>query len=135
MKNQTLQDAQAGFYAALNEMFTGNVDPMLAVWSHANDVTYMGPGGEKQVGWQELEPIWREHAAMKLGGNVEPRGESMFESEDIGIYQNEEYGENTNAKGKVESVSIRATNVFRKENGEWKMISHHTDLLPYLAES
>jgi hypothetical protein len=30
-------------------------------------------------------------------------------------------------------VSIRATNIFRKENGVWKMIGHHTDLLPYVA--
>jgi len=28
-------------------------------------------------------------------------------------------------------VSIRATNVFRKEGGQWKMIGHHTDLLPF----
>jgi ketosteroid isomerase-like protein len=32
-----------------------------------------------------------------------------------------------------EKVSIRATNIYRKENGQWKMIGHHTDLLPYLA--
>ena len=32
-------------------------------------------------------------------------------------------------KGKAEKVSIRVTNVFRKENGAWKVIGHHTDLL------
>jgi ketosteroid isomerase-like protein len=31
-------------------------------------------------------------------------------------------------------VSIRATNLFRKENGAWKMIGHHTDLLPFLEK-
>jgi hypothetical protein len=30
------------------------------------------------------------------------------------------------------SVSIRATNLFRKEDGSWKMIGHQTDLLPFL---
>lgn len=134
MKNQTVQQAQDSFYEALNEMFTGNVEPILQVWSHAEDVVYMGPGGGKQVGWKAIEQIWQEHAAMKLGGKIEPRDVSFMEGQEISVVQNIEYGENTNAKGKVEAVSIRATNVFRKEAGEWKMVSHHTDLLPYLAE-
>ncbi len=29
------------------------------------------------------------------------------------------------------AVSLRATNVFSKENGAWKMIGHHTDMLPF----
>ena len=36
------------------------------------------------------------------------------------------------AEGRPLQVSIRATNIFRKEKGEWKMIGHHTDLLPFL---
>ena len=30
--------------------------------------------------------------------------------------------------------SIRATNIFRKEDGQWKMIGHHVDLLPQMAK-
>jgi len=40
-----------------------------------------------------------------------------------------ESGENTNIGGKREKVAIRVTNLFRHENGAWKMIGHHTDLL------
>jgi ketosteroid isomerase-like protein len=53
---------------------------------------------------------------------------------EIAVVSCYEKGENTNAKGETQKVSIRATNIFRKENGEWKMIGHHTDLLPYLAQ-
>jgi ketosteroid isomerase-like protein len=42
-----------------------------------------------------------------------------------------EVGDNV-VDGKPQQVSIRATNTFRKENGQWKMIGHHTDLLPFL---
>jgi ketosteroid isomerase-like protein len=45
-----------------------------------------------------------------------------------------EEGENTNAKGKIEHLKLRATNSFRKEGGQWKMVGHHTDTLPYLAK-
>jgi ketosteroid isomerase-like protein len=43
-------------------------------------------------------------------------------------------GSNLNAQGEPMKVSIRATNIFRKENGQWKMIGHHTDLLPFLEK-
>ncbi|MHC4850946.1 MAG: PAS domain-containing protein, partial [Planctomycetota bacterium] len=60
------------FYVALNRMFTGDLAPMNAIWSHANDVTYMGPVGGFQVGWDAVRKGWEAQAAMKLGGNVEP---------------------------------------------------------------
>ena len=42
------------FYAALNRLFTGDMAPMEALWSHRKDVTYMGPGGGFRVGWDEI---------------------------------------------------------------------------------
>jgi ketosteroid isomerase-like protein len=77
---------------------------------------------------------WEVQAAMKLGGKVEPVDMRITIGKDLAVTQNYEKGENTNADGKTQSVSIRATNLFRKENGKWKMISHHTDLLPYLKK-
>ena len=44
---------------------------MKKVWSHAEDVTYMGPGGGFRVGWSEVLKDWESQAAMKLGGKVE----------------------------------------------------------------
>jgi ketosteroid isomerase-like protein len=44
-----------------------------------------------------------------------------------------EVGENI-VDGNPQNVSIRATNIFRKEGGQWKMVGHHTDLLPFLKQ-
>jgi ketosteroid isomerase-like protein len=46
-----------------------------------------------------------------------------------------EPSENTDAEGKSKKVSIRATSLFRKESGKWKMIGHHTDLLSFAGMS
>ncbi len=131
---QGARQAVAQFYTALNTMFTGELGPMKEVWSHARDVTYMGPGGGFQVGWDQVLAEWEGQAAKKLGGKVEPADIRITVGQDIAIVSDIEKGENTNAAGKVEKVSIRATNLFRKEGGKWKMIGHHTDLLPYLAK-
>lgn len=125
-------DAAGRFYSALNAMFTGDATPMKEVWSHQSDVTYMGPSGGFQVGWERVAPVWDAQAARKLGGAVHPTQMHTVVGGDLAIVSNYEEGENTNAGGKPEKVSIRATNVFRKEQGTWKMIGHHTDLLPFL---
>jgi ketosteroid isomerase-like protein len=131
---KAIREAAGGFYKALNALFKGNPDPMDEVWSHAEDVTYMGPDGVFQLGWPQVSEDWKKQAAKKLGGNVKPAEMHIIASQEIAVVQNYEKGINTNARGKQAKVSIRATNIFRKERGKWKMISHHTDLLPYLKD-
>jgi ketosteroid isomerase-like protein len=130
--HKEILEAAAQFYQALNAMFEGDLTLMKEVWSHADDVTYMGPDGGFQAGWDETLACWERQAAMKLGGVVQPEGMRITVARDIGVTHNYEKGRNTNALGKVEEVSIRATNVFRKEDGQWKLIGHHVDILPYL---
>jgi PAS domain S-box-containing protein len=121
------------FYAALNTLFTGELAPMSEVWSHAADVTYMGPVGGFQVGWEAVQKDWEAQAAMKLGGSVEAVDVYVTAGKELAMVSNYEKGENTNANGEIQKVSIRATNLYRKEDGQWKMIGHHVDLLPQMA--
>lgn len=133
-EEKAVMAATTRFYAALNEMFTGDVKSMTDVWSHKNDVTYMGPVGASQVGWERVRKEWESQAAMKLGGKVEASDMHLVAGTDLAVVSNYEKGENTNAKGETQKVSIRATNVFRKEDGHWKMVGHHVDLLPQMAK-
>jgi len=127
-------NANAQFYAALNAIFAGDVVPMQRVWSHSDDVTYMGPTGGFDRGWNAVLKNWAGQAALKLGGRVEPAEMQVTVGQALAVVSDYEQGENTNADGKVARVQLRATNLFRKEAGHWRMIGHHTDLLPYLAK-
>jgi len=122
------------FYAALNIMFQGELAPMIVVWSHADDVTYMGPAGGLLVGWEEVRKSWEEQAKLKLGGKVEPKDLHVFAGDSLGFTVGYEHG-TSYINGKPEKVNIRATNVFRREGGKWKMIGHHTDILPWLESA
>ena len=130
---QAVRQATDGFYAALNDMFTGNIEPMQDVWSHAEDVTYMGPDGKFIVGWDQVLPEWQNQAARKLGGEIRAEQVQVNIGNDLATVQCREVGENL-VNGKPTQVTIRATNTFRKENGQWKMIGHHTDTLPFLQK-
>jgi ketosteroid isomerase-like protein len=126
--------AHARFYAALNQMFKGDLAAMTKVWSHADDVTYMGPTGDYEHGWSAVLKDWQGQAAMKLGGSVTPTDMHAIIGSRVAVVSNYEVGENTNAQGKVERLKLRATNIFRREGKQWKMVGHHTDQLPYLAK-
>jgi ketosteroid isomerase-like protein len=122
------------FYVALNTMFKGEIEPMLDLWSHEEDITYLGPVGDYLVGWTAIEKSWRTQAALKLGGEVLPIKMHVIVGSDIAVVTDIEDGENTGPDGKPQNVKIRATTTLRKENGVWKIIGHHTDLLPFLAK-
>ncbi len=128
-KELAVRQAADEFYQALNAMFKGDIKPMKGVWSHADDVVYMGPGGSIKVGWDKVLKDWESQAARKLGGKVMPKDVHFTVGEHIAVMYALESGNNTNIDGRNEKVAIRVTNLFRKEGNAWKMIGHHTDLL------
>ncbi len=128
----TLKEAINKFYSAHNEIFVGNLAPMEEVWSHSDDVTYMSPIGGILVGYEAAIDSWRKQAELHLDGHVDPVDMQLVESEDIGICNNYIIGTNFVVDGKEVHPNIRATTVYRKENGLWKVISHHTDLMHWL---
>jgi ketosteroid isomerase-like protein len=129
--NALIQETNAQFYKALNAVFAGNLEPMKEVWSHSDDVTYMGPDGGFRKGWNQVLADWQRQASLKLGGKVEPSDVVVNSGKDLAICHDREKGHNKDRDGKTVMVSIRATNIFRKEGNKWRVIGHHTDRLPF----
>ncbi len=117
--------ANDGFYAALNQMFTGDVAPMLKVWSHFAKVTDMGPFGERAVGWSAVRAEFEREAKMKMGGKVEPTHVLVRTEGSLGYVVCVEHGENLSPGGKpVRSISARPVFfVTRRADGRWCTIT------------
>ncbi len=130
-EEKAVRKANQQFFSALNALFQGDLGPMEQVWSHADDVTYMGPVGGLQVGWSAVRANWKAQADRKLGGQITPQKTHVFAGSTIAVVTGIESGENV-IDGKPRKVSIRSTSTYRKEGGKWKMIGHHTDKLPFL---
>ncbi len=126
-----ISTATSDFYAALNILFLGDAQPMKNIWSHADDISYMGPDGLYLIGWEKIEPMWDAVAAMKLGGRVLPMQLHAVSGDDWALINCVETGENEVA-GKAEAVGIRSSTVFRLEGGAWKVIAHQTDKLGFM---
>lgn len=123
-----LRAASDSFYGALAAILAGDAEPMAAVWSHADDATYMSPFGELLVGWDAIRGSWQSQAEQGLGGEVRPEDLNFFASDSLGCVVGFERGSIT-VDGEETPVDIRATSLYRLEDGAWKMVGHHTDPL------
>lgn len=123
-----LWEATERFYSALNAVLEGDAMPMFDLWSHADDVTYMSPFGELLMGWEPVRVSWQAQADQGLGGEVHPEGLREFASAGLGVVVGFERG-HVEIEGRRRPVDIRATSVYRVENGGFAMIGHHTDPL------
>ncbi len=136
-QEDAVMEAVMGFYGALEVIFSGETGAMVDIWSHADDVTYMGPDGGYLVGWDQVLKNWEEQASLKMGdkgASVTPKDVRIVVGQDIAVVHNLEIGHAT-IDDKDATVSLRATNLFRLENGVWKQIGHHADLLPPLVKA
>lgn len=123
-----LEEATDAFYRALNAMLGGDAEPMLALWSHADDVTYMSPFGELLTGWEPVLASWLAQAEAHLGGVVHGEEVRHLAAGTLGVAVGFERGE-VEVEGRATVVDIRATSTYRLEDGAWRMVGHHTDPL------
>ncbi len=115
------------FYIALNSAMHSDLEPMNSVWSHRADVSSLGAAGGHAVGWNEVHADFQNMARLYPGGRIAPQDIVVVAGTDIGYSVCTETGQLPSPGGPMISFNQRATNVFRLEDGKWKMIHHHAD--------
>lgn len=126
--------ANAKFYTALNAMLAGDPEPFDEVWWHTDDIVYMGADGAYNVGWKAVSENWEKQAKVKIGGSVEAEDVNVFIAGEMAMTSQYTVGTNR-FDGKDLPIKLRATSVFLKKDGEWRMVGHHVDVIGDLRES
>lgn len=106
----------------------GDVAPRLALWSHRNPVTLFG-AHISGAGWTDLEPKFRREAHRFTGSTG-----SEFELVAAGTSGSLAYTVGFEHSGAVVDgipavYTMRTTHVYRREEGGWRIIHRHSDLL------
>jgi ketosteroid isomerase-like protein len=122
------------FYRALNEIFTGDARAMSEVWSHSEDVTQAGPFGGIRRGWDDVRAEFEQAAKLTKSGHIEPRDLIIRVGGEMAYTLCREQGENVDHNDNTYPIDIRATSIYRKEKGAWKLVHHHTDISLGLKE-
>ena len=127
-----IRQASEQFYEALNRMLNGDPEPMLEVWSHGSDVATMHPTGGRQIGWEEVRASWEQGAQGVSEAKVSMEDLVVVPlSDDVAYTLGTEQGQiRTLGEEPVSFDQQRVTNIYRREEGEWKMVLHHTDVSP-----
>ena len=125
-----IRTATVLFYDAYNSALHGDLDPLTAVWSHRADVSNLSAAGGRATGWNEVHDDFQNMVRIYPSGEIAPEDILIVADGDIGYSVCTETGQLRSADGPMVKFNQRATNIFRHEDGKWKLIHHHADITP-----
>ena len=124
---QGVLSALAAYFDALHQLYSGNLDPMRRLWLDSPDVTNLGTLSGLQTGYGRVQAQYARESEFGFAGLVRPEGVYAQVSGDFGYAVCEEVAEQFGGTRKPVPVRSRATHVFRRVAGEWKLVHHHAD--------
>jgi ketosteroid isomerase-like protein len=123
----TLAEAADAFYAAGNQLLAGDADAFAAIWSESNEVSLLGPTGVVCTGRAAVMEQFAKEAGMGFRGTLVADERRFVEGAELGYLVCMERTSGMTLAGEALRSDIRATTIFRKENGHWRAVHHHTD--------
>ncbi len=114
----------------LQALHNGDPGPRLAMWSTNDPVTLFGAGMSGR-GWERVSGIFRTIAA-RWSNCTDQRVELLAAgvSGDLAYTVELEHTSVSVDGVPVEPYTLRVTQVYRREDGEWKVVHRHGDQLP-----
>ena len=108
----------------------GDVGPRIATWSHADPVTLFGALLTKS-GWSEVAPAFALLASRFSNGTAyEYEVIGAGASGDLAYIVGYEHTMASVGGAEPEAYDLRVTTVFRREDGQWKIVHRHADPTP-----
>jgi ketosteroid isomerase-like protein len=113
-------------------MVLGDPAPRMALWSRRDPVTLFGAAtGRSRAGWDELSPIFRWVASTfsdvsDFSFDVEVADVSGDLAYTVGY---ERFTGSIDGRPAA-PMTVRVTHVYRREDGEWKIVHRHGDSAP-----
>ncbi len=119
--------------AAERALHNGDPEPRMETWSHHDPVTLFGALGIVKSGWEEVSQAHRFVASL-FSNNADWNFELVAAgaSGDLAYTVGYERHRTSISGGPVEPHTLRVTHVYRRENGEWKIVHRHGDVLTEL---
>jgi len=109
----------------------GDPEPRLAIWSENEPITLFGAGVPLETGRAGMEEVARwlaEHMSQSRRFEVELVAAEV--SGDLAYTVGFEHSEYSYDGGPVQPAVLRVTHVYRREDGEWRIVHRHGDRPP-----
>jgi ketosteroid isomerase-like protein len=127
------------FHLGQGEFAKGNPEPCKRFFSHQEDVTLNNPLSPPARGWKQVaETMDRGASPFRDGKFLSAEIIQKHVTSELAYVVEIERGEaKVGAKEEATPWALRATMIFRLEDGEWKVVHRHADPIttPQPAES
>ena len=133
--NDQLHPVLEALFVAATRLHQGDPIPMKALYSHQADATLLGALGGCLQGPEAIMPRYDSTGGLFRAGRVTHEHVTGDLSGDLAYVVSIERHEGQ-IVGQEEPVSYayRVTHVFRREEGNWRVVHRHADTLVHLQE-
>ena len=115
-------------HAAITKQSQGHPEPFLELWSHAGDVTIMAAIGGYQVGFDAVrELLTAASKTQQFDGWSAENVATVLDGSLAFTVELEHYAHTVDGEDK--GITLRATQIYRREDGQWRVIHRHGDIL------
>ena len=118
-------------HLAQGELIKGNPEPVKKLTSHRDDVTLANPFGPPAHGWDEVAAATdRAAAQFRDGENIGFEVIEKYVTPALAyVLRIERAKAKVGGSEEITPIALRATMVFRPEEGTWKMVHRHADFI------
>ena len=119
------------YHRGLGAFIRGDPEPVKRLMSRRDDVTLANPLGPPARGWNQVEEATDRAAAQARDGEVRgfERISEVATADLAYIVEIERTRLKVGGADEIASVSLRVTTIFRREDGEWRLVHRHADPL------
>ena len=110
-------------------LHNGDAAPRTAIWSHNDPMTLFG-AAMMGSGWTEIRQVFESLASRFSDGTFEYEVIAAGASGDLGYVVGIEHSTASVDGATPEAYDLRVTQVFRREDNEWKVVHRHADPMP-----
>jgi ketosteroid isomerase-like protein len=111
-------------------IYLGDPEPFKALWSHTADVSLFGAVGPCKAGLDEVGRTIDWVASRYRNGTVSDEYTVVHEGIDLAYTVGYERGEVQIDGGPAKKLTIRVTQIYRREDGKWLLVHRHGDFAP-----
>ena len=115
-------------HEALTQQSQGRPAPFLEQWSRADDVTIMAAIGGYHVGFDAVSELLSAASKTQSFDSWSAENLVTYVADDLGFSVELEHYVRV-VDGEDQGMTLRATQIYRREDGRWRIVHRHGDIL------
>lgn len=126
---ETSQETEAAFYDAIAR---ADLDAVMGLWADEEDIICVHPGARRLIGHAAIRASWE--SIFEQGG-VQIRPVQLHVTQNLMTSVHSIIEEVKRAVTPQSDIHILATNVYTKTAAGWRLVAHHSSIVPGEAPS